>query len=334
MFNFFDHDNGFTKSGLPSPTKQSMGLELFLCGSYSYGTEGNGQSGGGGGVPAGTASLLDIQGSFGGSNPISLSEYYSAATGVPASGTISVDDFRGKAGFPLTGLSLFIDPGNTNCYSGSGSTINDLSNTQTSSLTLVGGTYNSSNGGYFDMSGSGSHIKLNSKTNIDRVVKSYTWHFFVDQDSNNASIIGCGVFYGPPAAHIWIDSSSRINLNTTDDSGGFSGTATGYQSRQANSSSKLGSGWTHCAVVVEMTGNCGFAYFKVYINGSLTGTISLDAQSNAPSGQDYVLFANPDTGYNFAFNGKVGVTMFYAKAQSATEVGDVYDAFKSRYGLT
>ena len=51
-------------------------------------------------VPAGTASLLDIQNEFGGSNPISLSEYYgvtSSPSGIPASGTISVNSFRGKS---------------------------------------------------------------------------------------------------------------------------------------------------------------------------------------------------------------------------------------------
>ena len=47
-------------------------------------------------VPTGTASLLDIQNEFGGSAPISLSEYYGAAAGVPSSGVISIDDLRGK----------------------------------------------------------------------------------------------------------------------------------------------------------------------------------------------------------------------------------------------
>lgn len=51
-------------------------------------------------VPTGAASLSDIQTEFGGSNPISLSEYYglvSSPSGIPASGNpISIDDFRGK----------------------------------------------------------------------------------------------------------------------------------------------------------------------------------------------------------------------------------------------
>lgn len=45
----------------------------------------------------GPLSLSDIQTEFGGSDPISLSEYYAAATGVPASGTISISDFYGTS---------------------------------------------------------------------------------------------------------------------------------------------------------------------------------------------------------------------------------------------
>ena len=57
-------------------------------------------------VPTGTASMLDIQNEFGGSAPISLSEYYGAASGVPTSGTISINDFRGKSGLlTLSGQS-------------------------------------------------------------------------------------------------------------------------------------------------------------------------------------------------------------------------------------
>lgn len=53
---------------------------------------------------SGTLSLNDIQGEFGGSNPIGINEYYrggslvsntSANSGIPTSGTIQVDDFYG-----------------------------------------------------------------------------------------------------------------------------------------------------------------------------------------------------------------------------------------------
>ena len=46
---------------------------------------------------SGPIALSEIQTEFGGSNPIGLSEYYSAASGVPASGTIRASDFYGTS---------------------------------------------------------------------------------------------------------------------------------------------------------------------------------------------------------------------------------------------
>lgn len=349
MFNFFDHDNGFTKSGLPSLTKQSMGLELYLCGTTSHGTSGNGQSGGGGGVPSsGATSLSNIQNVWGGSNPISLSEYYSVDTGVPTSGTISVSDLQGTSSFPTTHLSLLIDPGNTACYSGSGTTVNDLSNTQTSALTLSNSvTYNSSNGGHFSFAGSsaggnGTYIQMNSKVNIDRVVKDYTWHVFINQyqpilgfPPNQFTLIGCGQDpSGVPAANIAVNSSGRFIISTTNGSGGSFGTATGNQS-QTTSTSILSTGsWKHVAISTEMYGNCGFARTNFYLNGSLVETEYLNQQSNSPFNEVYTLFGSPNVSSSLALDGAVGVVAYYSNEQSATEVQQVYDAFKGRYGLT
>lgn len=46
---------------------------------------------------SGLIRLSQIQTEFGGSNPIGLSEYYDAASGVPASGEISLSDFYGTS---------------------------------------------------------------------------------------------------------------------------------------------------------------------------------------------------------------------------------------------
>lgn len=46
---------------------------------------------------SGAISLSQIQTEFGGTNPISLNEYYSAASGIPASGTISMNQFYGAS---------------------------------------------------------------------------------------------------------------------------------------------------------------------------------------------------------------------------------------------
>lgn len=69
---------------------------------------------------SGPLSLLDIQGEFGGSNPISISEYYGAASGIPSSGQISIGDFYGASAAPS--LSYVTTVGN----SSTGSTSVDM----------------------------------------------------------------------------------------------------------------------------------------------------------------------------------------------------------------
>lgn len=46
---------------------------------------------------SGAISLNDVQTEFGGSNPIAISEYYGADSGVPSSGAISLNDFYGAS---------------------------------------------------------------------------------------------------------------------------------------------------------------------------------------------------------------------------------------------
>ena len=84
---------------------------------------------------SGPLSLADIQGEFGGANPISLSEYYAGGglvppgtTGtygaVPSSGEISIRNFYGTA---ATGpLSIIISPSSLyNIFSGTGTVTSD-----------------------------------------------------------------------------------------------------------------------------------------------------------------------------------------------------------------
>lgn len=64
---------------------------------------------------SGAISLANVQTEFGGSAPTSISEYYAAASGVPASGTISLSDFYGASAFTAPYLygtgSVFTDVG-------------------------------------------------------------------------------------------------------------------------------------------------------------------------------------------------------------------------------
>jgi len=61
---------------------------------------------------SGAISLANIASEFGGSTPHSLSEYYSAASGIPSSGTISISQFYGKSANPsASGGSVYTTGG-------------------------------------------------------------------------------------------------------------------------------------------------------------------------------------------------------------------------------
>lgn len=58
-------------------------------------------------LPAsGQISFTDIQTEFGGSNPISLTEYYGYAPGIPTSGQVSTSDFYNTAKPALSGAAI------------------------------------------------------------------------------------------------------------------------------------------------------------------------------------------------------------------------------------
>ena len=100
---------------------------------------------------SGAISLSDIQTEFGGSNPISLSEYYGAASGIPASGTISLSNFYGaSAGWTLVQGSS----GTVYGYSTSGG-YGSISPT-----TLNGATIDAVQYAYVDVKGSISYIMI------------------------------------------------------------------------------------------------------------------------------------------------------------------------------
>ena len=84
---------------------------------------------------SGAISLADIQGEFGGSNPIGLDEYYSAAAGIPASGVISIGDFYGaSASSPFSVFNA------VNVESGSAAGYSLYSTKSTTSQVVIGST--------------------------------------------------------------------------------------------------------------------------------------------------------------------------------------------------
>lgn len=338
MFNDFNFDKGF-----------SLGYKLFQkrdVGNWSYldaggggsssgttGNSGNGQGGGGGAIQSsGSISLSEIQSAHGGSNPISLSEYYSADTGVPTSGAIDVSDFYGTAAIEIDALSLYLDPGNTSSYSGSGTTWTDISDTgNDGTLSSSNVTHSSStNGGIFTIAAGGYISFGTSLTNISEVVRGFTFQAFIKPTTIN-SYHGIFGAYGSTSGgrlYNWLRiEGGRLKWFTTNSSGSYQQSLGPYLTNNT---------WVNVCIVVTSNGtNSGQC--KFYINGSLNTTNNLSDQSSAASNVEFRIGQNTrfsSTPYNGQYYGDIGVYMWYSKELTASEISDNYDVFKSRYGLT
>ena len=130
-------------------------------------------------LPAsGTITLDDLQTEFGGSNPIQLSEYYRGGglvpdsatnSGVPTSGTISLDDFYGAESSPdvtpdsVNWGNLFNDV--TGVDNNSNQTISGITTSILLKYSISGSSitvkYSKNNGGYITLS-AGSTFSVSS----------------------------------------------------------------------------------------------------------------------------------------------------------------------------
>jgi hypothetical protein len=129
---------------------------------------------------SGAISLSNIQTEFGGSNPISLSEYYSAAGGVPASGAISLSDFYGTSNGIMESGYLYVE-GNTYL------------------APLVGGTFPTTASDYISVflpnNGPTDNNTLNSayKTEIDGSGEVFAPQWPADSSAYAGWDVGCNI---------------------------------------------------------------------------------------------------------------------------------------------
>lgn len=134
---------------------------------------------------SGKISLVDIQGEFGGTAPHTLKEYYGAASGIPSSGTITIQDFYGAS--DVTTWSITSNQQELNIYTyltGAGwdeasvaqVTINSSvwiysNSTSTAGLTIPSSMSNKliliNNGKIIGMGGAGGYGVTNSYTGYD-----------------------------------------------------------------------------------------------------------------------------------------------------------------------
>jgi hypothetical protein len=235
------------------------------------------------------------------------------------------------------GLKLHLDAYNTESYSGSGSTWNDLSNSGYN-MTIGGATWAASGGRrYFELDGVNDYIVGSADTTIFNLVDGWTWSmwvywvtspslydsilnsefasnkipYFLD-NRNTATTSGQGFAvgtYGPPAANTYFVVNATITTGV----------------------------WTHMSFTLTRN-SATSATVTLYRNGSQLQTSNLTRSSgdwrDDNNSKKLVLGAFLESGTYSRFNNiRVGEVLNYNRALTSTEITNNYNATKSNYGL-
>ena len=220
------------------------------------------------------------------------------------------------------GALLYLDPGNTNSYSGTGTTWTDLS-TNTNNATLVGSpTFtNAGTGSYFTFDGTGSQYAstVTSKYNQTYTGKtimialrpsSSAWTNGVDQFRG---IFGTTTGSRNFNTYLRHDSSNNIQLHySSAGGGGFSNNIT------------LTANTWYVITVTQTTGGL----VTYYLNGVAVGTnTGITFAQYASSSTENV--GRTDNNWY----GDIGVTLVYGRALSAGEVLQNYRDISAQYSM-
>jgi len=232
------------------------------------------------------------------------------------------------------GLVLCLDAADSKSYPGSGSTWNDISNTNnwvsnafsTRNATIYGPTYSSTNKGYFDFDGSNDYIEINNGRTM--ITSSITFCVWLKQDvvhtNTNFSSQICIVEY--PATAI-LGSSSCFYMALRSGAINFRYQRASYQADASPGVTQTANEWRY------YVGTYGDGFISLYSNGNLVGSNALTYSFLGLSATNNNTRIGESGYYNNHFNGKISLCQAYNRVLSASEVSQNYNATKGRFGL-
>ena len=232
-----------------------------------------------------------------------------------------------------SGLIAYYDPANPSSYSGSGSTLTDLSGNGING-TIVGATYTDST--YFTLDGVNDYIVTGNCFSAISFGDTHTVEMWVYANATSDCIWSDLGTSNDPATSTYHFAGSQI-LQI----GPFQQIITGLWNGSAITRDVAGSGspltgaWKH--VVRTYNGTTLISY----LNGvDTTGGTAMTFDSPADDGfnhwyiaagaQDLTTYSGSTAGW---LNGRIGIIRVYDRALSSAEVLSNYNGSKAKYGL-
>lgn len=212
-------------------------------------------------------------------------------------------------------LRYYLDPANPKCYSGSGTTVNDLSTYGLNSDLINGGVVSN---GVFVLDGANDY--LNRSYTFDWTSTPWSVSFFANaadfQWPTVIDLIAAG------NGHFRFDLRNDRIRSRFRTPGGSSSDLVNYTTT-INSNQ-----WYHCAFTRSGT------TFKAYLNGVLVAT-NTNNNFSGTSGMSVIRigYSSDYDASDRTFEGSVGPVMIHTKQLSDSEVLQNFSAQKGRFGL-
>lgn len=218
-----------------------------------------------------------------------------------------------------TGLSLFYDPANTSSYSGSGTTLTDLSGNNRNGTLENGSTVNADK--QIVLNGASNYVSTTYQPNLDNL-RPYTYElWFWDNAAggffdNTALISNYGATNTTPNSQLHITDTGIVRF--------FERNSSSVSAAASNTSSVCNSLWNHIAAVATSTD------LVLYINGVNVATATRPGGA-ITSSMSIVIGGQHFDRYQTCRLGPVRI--YYDKALSATEVIQNYETERYRESL-
>lgn len=225
-------------------------------------------------------------------------------------------------------LFLHLDASNSISYPGSGTTWYDLTDNN-NDATINGATYDSVDGGIFDLDGSNDNIQIPHVSSLSLSTSAQrTIQVWVKIDALPALNTQVPVF-GKLSSSFGFDGYWGGLFSN----GGVVRCVTNGTSVQRVSNSTLTVStdtWYLFTFISQITNTSNTT--KLYINETEYITNAHGTDSYSETNPLYLGYIGSGVSSNY-LNGKIGACYFYTKGLTAAEVSENYNATKTRYGL-
>jgi hypothetical protein len=224
----------------------------------------------------------------------------------------------------MSNIVLYYDPSNLSSYSGSGTTINDLSgNGRNGTMTNI--TFTSP---YFTYNGTSSSVSIADNALLEPGSGSWTMEVWLNQSVSGNDVV-LGKFDN---GGLSIDVSYSIRtIGTAYYAQIGSGSGSG-SNLFVNSTSYTGSLNTWYQIVYVFK-NGGTKTLETFVNGVSIGSVNHNLSSILNSTNPLYLGSYNGGEFSQWFDGKIGITRLYNTSLTSTQVLQNFNADKSKYGL-